>query len=261
MKGLHGKVAIVTGAARGIGRAVAERLVEEGMKVMLADVDQHEGGRVTKMLGAEQVVRFTECDVAEKLDVRNLIAETTDAFGPIDLLVNNAGILRGADFLELSEEDFDRVMRVNLKGAFLLSQSVARHMVERVQEGQPAGSIVNISSVSAILAMSTQLSYSVSKAALAQLTKVSAIALAPYGIRVNAVGPGAVESNMLDSAVDQSTDRKTIISRTPMGRIARPQEIASVVAFLASADASYVTGQTVYADGGRLPLAYTVPPS
>lgn len=260
MKGLHGKVAIVTGGARGIGRAVAERLVEEGMKVMLADVDQHEGVRVTKMLGSEQVVRFTECDVAEKLDVRNLIAETTDAFGPIDLLVNNAGILRGADFLDLSEDDFDRVMRVNLKGAFLLSQSVARHMVERVQEGQPAGAIVNISSVSAILAMSTQLPYSVSKAALTQLTKVSAIALAPYGIRVNAVGPGAVESNMLDSSIDLSTDRKTIISRTPMGRIARPQEIASVVAFLASADASYVTGQTVYADGGRLPLAYTVPP-
>lgn len=254
MNGLSQKVAIVTGAARGIGRAVADRLVKEGMCVMLADIDVAEGARVARAMGPEACVRFTECDVGEKLDVRNLLAATLDAFGGLHVLVNNAGIVGGAEFLDLTEDDFDRVLRVNLKGAFLLSQTVARYMVERVKEGDRPGTIVNMSSVNAVFALPAQVPYSISKAGVAQLTRVAALALAPHGIRVNAVGPGSIATDMLGTVARDPTARRTILSRTPLGRIGDPAEIAAVVAFLASDDASYITGQTIYADGGRLPL-------
>ncbi|UOM35152.1 SDR family NAD(P)-dependent oxidoreductase [Acuticoccus sp. I52.16.1] len=259
MRGLNDKVAIVTGAARGIGRAVAERMVEEGMRVMLADVNASEGERVAKALGPESHVQFTECDVAERLDVRNLIAATIETFGGVDVLANNAAIDGGAEFLALTEEDFDRVLRVNLKGAFLISQGVARHMVERVEDGGAPGTIVHMSSVNAVFAMTSEVPYSVSKGAMTQLIRVSALALAPWGIRVNAVGPGTMEGDLPPRATRDSKAVKTLMSRTPMGRMGRPQEIAAVVAFLASPESSYITGQTVYADGGRLPLNIVVP--
>ncbi|MEM7696561.1 MAG: SDR family oxidoreductase [Pseudomonadota bacterium] len=260
MRGLEGRVAIVTGAARGIGLATAERLYAEGMCVMLADVDDTAGERAAAAIGPEDRVRFHECDVGEKLDVRNLLAATLDAFGDVHLLVNNAGIVGGAPFLELTEDDFDRVLRVNLKGAFLLSQAVAKHMVAKHKEGaERPGSIVNMSSVNAVFAIPSQVPYSVSKGALAQLTKVTALALAPHNIRVNAVGPGSIDTNMLAAVNRDPAAKRTVLSRTPLGRVGDPSEIASVVAFLASDEASYITGQTLYADGGRLPLNYTVP--
>jgi len=144
MRGLSGKAAIVTGGARGIGRAVAARLAEEGMSVMIADIEDEAGEKTAAELG--DTVLFTECDVAEKLDVRNLLAATLDAFGDVHVLVNNAGIVGGAPFLELSEEDFDRVLAVNLKGAFLVSQAVAKHMVERVKAGGPGGATDSVTS-------------------------------------------------------------------------------------------------------------------
>ena len=257
MRGLTDRVAIVTGATRGIGQAVARRLYEEGMCVMLADVDEA-GESVAATIGPEDRVRFTECNVAEKLDVRNLLAATLGAFGDVHVLVNNAGIVGGAPFLELTEDDFDRVMAVNLKGPLLLSQAVAKHMVEQVAQGQPPGAIVNMSSINAVFALPTQVAYSVSKAALSQLTRVCALSLAEYGIRVNAVGPGSIQTDMLASVNRDPTARRVLMSRTPMKRIGRAEEIASIVAFLASDDASYMTGQTVYADGGRLPLNYVV---
>ncbi|MEM8856007.1 MAG: SDR family oxidoreductase [Pseudomonadota bacterium] len=258
MKGLSGKNAIVTGGAKGIGRAVAARFVEEGMRVMIADMDTAEGEKTAAELGDEDTVRFIECDVAERLDNRNLVAATEDAFGAIDILVNNAGILGQGDFLTLKEEDFDRVLRVNLKGAFLLSQTVAKHMVERVEAGEAPGAIVNMSSVNAVFALPNQIPYSVSKAALSQLTKVAALGLAPYGIRVNAVGPGSINTQMLAAVARDPSARQMVMSRTPMGSIGEPEEIAAIVAFLASEEASYMTGQTVFADGGRLPLNYVV---
>ncbi len=261
MKGLKDRVAIVTGAARGIGRAVAQRLFEEGMCVMLADIDP-KGETTALAIGPEERVLFTECDVSEKLDVRNALAATIDAFGDVNVLVNNAGILGGSGFLDLSEADLDRVLGVNLKGTFLMSQAVAKHMVERVEAGgKPGvspGAIVNMSSVNAVFALPDQVAYSVSKAAISQLTRASALALAEYGIRVNAVGPGSIQTDMLAGVANDPAAKRKLLSRTPMKRIGNPAEIAALVAFLASDEASYITGQTVYADGGRLPLNYVV---
>lgn len=259
MRGLAGKVAIVTGGARGIGLAIAERLLAEEMSVMIADVDEREGEKALKRLGQPDRVRFCECNVAERLDLRNLLADTLNAFGGVHVLVNNAGIVGGDDFLNLTEEDYDRVMNVNLKGAFMLSQLVARHMVEHVEGGGAPGAIVNMSSVNAVFALPTQVPYSLSKAGLTQLTKVAALALSPHGIRVNAVGPGSIDTQMLASVNASAEAKRTVLSRTPLGRIGEPEEVAALVAYLASDDASYVTGQTVYIDGGRLPLNYTVP--
>ena len=149
-------------------------------------------------------------------------------------------------------------MTTNLKGAFLTSQAVGRHMVEKVEQGAVAGTIVNISSVNAVFAMADQVAYSVSKGGINQLTKVTALSLAKYGIRVNAVGPGSIMTPMLEPLNEDPTAKNRILTRTPMGRIGDADEIAAIVSFLASNDASYITGQTLYADGGRLGLNYTV---
>jgi glucose 1-dehydrogenase len=255
---LDNKVAVVTGGAQGIGRAIVRRFLDDGARVVFADVDDHAGEIAETELAAHGEVRFVECDVSERLDVRNMIAETVDAFGEIDILVNNAGIVVGADFLDLDPADFERVLKVNLTGYFLAGQAVARHMVDRIEEGGPAGTIINISSINAVLAIANQVPYAVSKGGINQLTKVMALSLAPYGIRVNGIGPGSIMTDMLESVMDNPEVKTRILSRTPLGRIGEADEVAGIAAFLASNDASYMTGQTIYADGGRLPLNYTV---
>jgi len=257
---LSGKTALITGAARGIGLACAHRLANEGAKIVLSDIDEDTGETAEaglKEAGAETV--FIHCDVGERLDVRNLVKGALDAFGQIDILVNNAGIVHTADFLDLEEEDFDRVLRVNLKGAFLTGQAVARQMVAQVEEGLAPGAIINMSSVNAVFAIANQVPYSISKGGVAQLTRVMALSLAPHGIRVNAIGPGSIMTDILKSVADNPEAMERIMSRTPLGRIGEPEEVAAIAAFLASDDASYMTGQTVFVDGGRLPLNYTVP--
>jgi glucose 1-dehydrogenase len=250
---LAGRVAIVTGAARGIGLACARRLAAEGARVALADIDADAGGNAADaMAGAF----FVAADVSRKADVDALVARVLADAGRIDVLVNNAGVTHAASFLDVTEEDFDRVLRVNLKSMFLCGQAVARSMVER----RIAGSIVNLSSVNAVLAIPNQVPYVVSKGGVNQLTKVMALSLAPHGIRVNAIGPGTIATEMAKRAVLGSEDaRRTVLSRTPLGRLGEPEEVAAVAAFLASDDASYLTGQTIYDDGGRLGLNYTVP--
>ena len=256
---LENKVAIVTGGAQGIGYAIAERFAREKMKVVIADVDDEAGEAAESTLRRINTARYMRCDIAARLDVHNLVASTLDEFGGIDVLVNNAGIVAGGDFLDISEEDFDRVIAVNLKGYFLCAQATARAMVERVKQGGPAGAIINMSSVNAVFAIANQVPYSVSKGGINQLTKVMALSLAPYNIRVNAIGPGSIMTKILQSVANDKEAMERILSRTPLGRIGDPSEIAGIAAFLASDDASYITGQTIYADGGRLPLNYTVP--
>ncbi len=256
---LENKVAIVTGGANGIGLAIARRFASEGARVVVADIDEDGGSRAVEEIGAHGAVRFVRCDVGDRTDVENLVASVVQAWGSIDVLVSNAGIVHGADFLEVSEADFDRVLRVNLKGTFLVGQAVARQMVAQVKAGGTPGAIVNMSSVNAVFAIASQVPYSASKGGVNQLTKVMALSLAPHGIRVNAIGPGSIMTDMLASVATDRAARHRLLSRTPLGRIGDASEIAAVAAFLASDDASYVTGQTIYADGGRLPLNYTVP--
>ncbi|MFJ1470815.1 SDR family NAD(P)-dependent oxidoreductase [Massilia orientalis] len=246
------KTAIVTGASQGIGLACAERLVREGARVMLVDV-RPEGTAAAAALG--DTARFFQADVSIKSEVDAMVAATLAAFGHVDILVNNAGVTHAADFLDLDEEDFDRVLRINLKSMFLCSQAVARDMVKR-----QSGCIINMSSVNAELTIPNQIPYVVSKGGVNQLTRVMAISLAQHGIRVNAIGPGTILTELAKQAVLGSPEaRHTILSRTPLGRCGEPEEIAAIAAFLASDDASYMTGQTLYADGGRMALNYTVP--
>jgi NAD(P)-dependent dehydrogenase (short-subunit alcohol dehydrogenase family) len=254
---LDGKVAIVTGGARGIGLAIAKRYAVEGAKVVIADVDATAGEAVARALG--ETCRFRATDVGDAQQAQGLIADAVAAFGALDILVNNAGIVHAADFLDLKEADFDRVLRVNLKGAFLVGQAAARCMVDEVKAGRAAGVIVNMSSVNAVLAIPNQVPYCVSKGGIAQLTKVMALSLAPYGIRVNAIGPGSIMTDILKSVATDREAKRRLLARTPLGRIGEPDEIAAIALFLASNDAAYVTGQTIYADGGRLGLNYTVP--
>jgi glucose 1-dehydrogenase len=261
MAAATGRVCIVTGGAKGIGRAIAERFAADGAAVVVADVDDKAGEAAAAEIAvrAGGAVEYVHCDVSQKLDVRNLVAAALDSFGAIDVLINNAGIVHKADFLDLDEASFDKVIGVNLKGAFLCGQAVARQMVDQVKAGGRPGAIVNMSSVNAVVALPDQVAYSLSKGGVSQLTKVMAQALAPHGIRVNAIGPGSIMTDMLKAAVGEASARHRILSRTPLGRIGDPAEIAAIAAFLASDEASYVTGQTLYADGGRLGLNYTVP--
>jgi glucose 1-dehydrogenase len=252
---LQNRIALVTGAARGIGFAIAERFVAEGAIVTIADVLDAEGEAAAKSLGAA----YVHCDVSKSTDIKSTIAHIVKTHGAIDLLVNNAAISIARDFMAITEDDFDKVIGVNLKGAFLLTQEAARHMIEQVKQGRKAGAIVNMSSVNDTLAIPIIAPYTMSKGGVKQLTAVSALALAEHGIRVNAIGPGSIMTDMLKGVANDKAAMNRILSRTPMGRVGQPSEIASIAAFLASDDASYISGQVIYADGARMPLNYTVP--
>jgi glucose 1-dehydrogenase len=249
---LKDKVAVITGAAQGIGLACAERFKAEGAKLMLSDINEKIGRAEAERLGAP----FLRCDAGVKSDVDALIARAVESHGRIDIMLCNAGITHAAEFLDVTEDDFDRVIRTNMKSVFLGGQAAARQMV--AQGG--GGVIINMSSVNAILVIPNQVAYAASKGAINQLTKAMAVSLAAHDIRVVAIGPGTILTDLARNAVlkDAAAYRK-ILSRTPIGRCGEASEVASVAAFLASDDASYITGQTIYPDGGRLVLNYTVP--
>lgn len=251
-----GKVVAITGAARGIGRACAERFLSDGAEVVISDIDGASLDKAAGELGHANQLRTVEADVSNRADVDRIVATAVKEFGRLDVMVNNAGVARNRDFLDISEAEFDDVMGINLKGAFFGVQAAARQMI--AQGG--GGVVVNMSSVNALLAIPSLATYAMSKGAMKQLTSVAAVALAPHGIRVVAVGPGTILTEMVATAIFSSEDaRRSVLSRTPAGRCGQPSEVASVVAFLASEDASYITGQTIYPDGGRLILNYTVP--
>lgn len=247
---LNGKVTLITGGAQGIGEACARRFAREGAFVVIADVDLGRGTALAHALGID----FVACDVGNKAQVDRFIATAVAKYGRVDVLVNNAGIFKAADFLDVTEEDFDAVIRVNLKGAFLVAQAAARVMAKAGK-----GSIINMSSVNAVLAIPSIASYNISKGGINQLTRAMALALVDQGIRVNAVAPGTIATELAEKAVLTSVDAKArIMSRTPMKRLGTPAEVADVVAFLASDAASYITGEIITVDGGRMALNYTV---
>jgi NAD(P)-dependent dehydrogenase (short-subunit alcohol dehydrogenase family) len=255
---------IVTGGAKGIGRACAKGAAAQGARLVIGDVDEALGQKLAaEIVEAGGQAAFRPCDVGERLDVHNLLAVALDEFGRVDALINSASTLAPGSFLEADESRFDLAIRVNLKGAFLASQAVARQMVHQHDEAIRNGeedpghyAIVNISALDAVMASPDLVPFAVSKGGLNQLTKAMAVALAPHGIRVNAVGPGSVR----DNPEEVGRGEAAALARTPLGRIAEPDEIAAIALFLISDGASYVTGQCIYADGGRLALNYTMPP-
>jgi glucose 1-dehydrogenase len=247
MARLAGKRAVITGAAQGIGKAIAARFAAEGAELLLADIDQAGVEAVAATLGVSAV----QCDVSKKAEIEQFFAEVAARWGGLDILVNNAGVTHACELDDLSEDDFDRVFATNLKSALWATQAAARLMGE-------GGAIINMSSVNAVLAIPNQITYVVSKGAIKQLTNVTALALAPKGIRVNAIGPGSIMTEMMRGILTDPAAEERIMSRTPLGRFGEPEEIAAVALFLASEDSSYLTGQTIYPDGGRLGLNYTV---
>jgi NAD(P)-dependent dehydrogenase (short-subunit alcohol dehydrogenase family) len=254
---LHDRVAVVTGAAQGIGAACARRLTADGAAVALWDVDATHAQALADELRAAGFKTFAQrCDVSRKSDVDAALVATQQALGPVNALVNNAGIFKAADFLDITEADWDAVIDVNLKGSFLVAQAVARAMV-----AAGGGAIVNMSSVNGTMAIPSIASYNASKGGVDQLTRVMALALADRGVRVNAVGPGTIATELARAAVLGSDEaRARILSRTPLRRLGEPAEVADAVAFLLSDAASYITGEIVYVDGGRRALNYTMPP-
>jgi len=253
---LAGKVAVVTGAARGLGKACALRFLQDGAGVVIGDIDAAALAATAEELSGHGAVRAIPTDVTRRAEVDRLVASAGDAFGRIDIMLNNAGIARNQPFLDITEADFDAVIGVNLKGAFFGTQAAGRAMIARGQ----GGVIINMSSINALLANPSLATYAISKGGMNQLTSVAAVALAPHGIRVCGIGPGTILTEMVAQAVMTSDEaRRAVLSRTPIGRCGQPAEIAAVAAFLASDDASYMLGQTIYPDGGRIVLNYTVP--
>lgn len=250
---LTGKVAIVTGAAQGIGAACAKRLARDGASVAVWDTNEPAARAVCDEIG--DAAQFFACDVSRKSEVDETLSRTLAAFGRVDALVNNAGIFRSAPFLDVTETDWDAVIAVNLKGSFLVGQAVARAMAS-----SGGGAIVNMSSVNGVTAIPEIASYNASKGGIDQLTRAMALALVDMNIRVNAVAPGTISTELARRAVLGShAARERILSRTPMRRLGEPGEVADVVAYLLSAAASYITGEIVYVDGGRRALNYTMP--
>ncbi len=258
---LKGQVAVITGAAAGIGLSCAEEFAIEGAKVVLSDVNQARGEAAAEALQAKgHEALFVACDVGEKAQVDALFERAVAAYGRVDCAIANAGIVHVANFLDLTEADFDRVIRVNLKGVFLTGQAAARQMAKQGKDAQGrGGTIINMSSVNAELAIPAIAPYVVAKGGVKQLTKVMALSLTEQGIRVNAVGPGSIRTEVFAAVASDKEKMRGILMRTPMGRVGEPREIARVCVFLASDDSSYITGQTIYPDGGRMALNYTVP--
>ncbi len=249
---------IITGGAKGIGFACAQKFYENGHCVVIADSNANAESAVLERLQVkDNRAIFVTCDVSDSLSVRNLIAQSIDAFSHIDVLVNNAGKLLKGGVLDMHIDEFEKVMAVNVRGTFLMTQAVAHHMIEAnaqqtsLRPDRMMRSIINISSINAIVSAPNLAAYSASKAAINQLTKTMALELAPYNISANAVGVGNVRTDMFDALVDVSL-QADIAAKTPFKRFALPDEIANVVCFLASDAASYITGQCINVDGGSL---------
>jgi NAD(P)-dependent dehydrogenase (short-subunit alcohol dehydrogenase family) len=249
---LQNRRILVTGAARGLGLAIAQRCVAEGAQVMLADV-LPEGEACAAELG--DAAAFIHCDVTSRDAIAAAISATVARFGGLDGLVNNAGIAPKGDIFSETPDQFDHVIATNLTAAFHATQLAVPHMMSA-----GGGVIVNMSSVNALLTIPALLAYNVAKGGLNQLTRNTAVALASHNIRVVGIGPGTILTELAKNAVMADAAARTqIMSRTPLGRAGEPDEIAAIAAFLLSDEASYITGETLYADGGRLALNYTVP--
>jgi 3-oxoacyl-[acyl-carrier protein] reductase len=243
-----GKVAIVTGSARGIGAATAKRFADEGAAVAVLDLDQDAAASTAENLGAEKVIGLA-CNVGDAASVEAAVTSVVEQLGRVDVLVNNAGVTKDNLLFKMTEDDWDAVMNVHLKGSFLMSREVQKHMV-----AAKYGKILNLSSVSA-LGNRGQANYSAAKMGLQGFTRTLALELGPFGINVNAVAPGFIVTDMTDATarrvgVEPEDYRKAAADSTPVRRVGQPEDIAATAAFLCSDEASFITGQTLYVDGG-----------
>lgn len=246
---MEGKVAVVTGAGSGIGRATALVLGQSGARVAVADID-HESASVSvaELQDSGVMAVALYADVSKSGDVERMVEGVIDQWGRVDILVNNAGIADWAPALEIEEEDWDRILDVDLKGVFLCSQAVARRMVGQGEGGK----IVNIASITGITPIETQAHYCAAKAGVISLTQVFALELAPHRINVNAVCPGVTRTNQTAGLLADECKRQEILAHIPMKRIGRPEDIAQAILFLSSPSSDYVTGTTIVVDGGWL---------
>jgi 3-oxoacyl-[acyl-carrier protein] reductase len=249
MKRLENKKAIITGSARGIGKAIAQKFLQEGAHVFLVDIQQE---RLLKTrdelasLGGE--VQAYVADVSKKAQVQSLVETVLKTWGEVDILVNNAGIAIVENFLDLKEENWDHTLNVNLKSMFLVSQLVARDMVKKGR----GGAIVNMASTNGLLGEAGLAHYNASKAGVILLTKTLAIELAPYNIRVNCVCPGFIKTELAAEAGFDDTFIAEYVKKIPLNRHGKPEEVANVFAFLASDEASFITGASIVIDGGQI---------
>ena len=244
-----GSVAVVTGAGRGMGRAVARGLAREGARVVVAELNPEHGVEVAaEIRDTGGTATSVAVDVSRTGDVTRLFNEVVDAYGTVDILINNAGIGVARPILDYTEADWDRQMGVNVKGVFFCSQAAARLMIPRRR-----GKIVNFASTSAFVSSSRpEVAYDTSKGAVRQMTVSMAAELAPHGINVNAVAPGTTETEMTRDSLSTDEGRAWQLERIPLGRVGKPEDIAAVVLFLCSQEAAYITGHTLVADGGWL---------
>lgn len=241
---LLGQIAIITGGARGLGRGIAERFCAEGARVVIADIAARDGAQAAADLGCEH----HQVDVTDRDSVQQLINRVVALHGRLDVMVANAGVAGGAPFLELSDERWDHVIAVNLKGVFLCNQLAGRQFAAQGD----GGAIINIASILSARANPTTAAYSASKAGVVSLTHSAAAALGAYGVRVNAIGPGYIETHMTAGIRADPALSDTVVNATTLGRFGRPANIGDAAVFLASTEASYVTGQVLYVDGGWL---------
>jgi len=246
----HKPLALITGAAQGIGYACAEALIDDGCEVILSDINASGVEAAAKALNAVDAIA---CDMGDVEQIEAMFSRIFNEHRPLSALVNNAGVAMPGDFLDYSLKHFEQVININLRGVFLATQLAAREMVKHEIEG----AIVNMSSINAQVAIPAIPAYCASKGGVMQLTKVAALALAKHNIRVNAVGPGSIDTAMMASVNSNPEAFKMAMSRTPLGRAGTAREIGDVVAFLCSRKSSYITGETIYVDGGRLGLNYT----
>lgn len=240
---LEGKVAIITGGGRGIGKATAKRFAEEGAKIVIVEFDEANGKAAADELSELTDVIFLQVDVSQRNQAQQMAQAVVDHFGKVDILLNNAGILRDAQLLKMTEDEFDSVISVNLKGAFNCGQAVAEHMAK-----QGSGRIINVSSVVGLYGNFGQSNYVASKAGIIGMTKVWARELGRKGICVNAVAPGFIGTEMVKAMPEKIIG--AMVSKVPLQRMGEPEEVANVYLFLASDEASYVNGCTISVDGG-----------